>query len=85
MRNNVTYLLHESKKNYFCKLNQVNAKEFWKMMKLFNQKAPPTKMANKPIKVVVLEGDFASLPALGFPLALSLQLQQSCLRLTDAM
>ena len=46
---------------------------------------PPTKMANKPIKVVVLEGHFASLPALGFPLALSLQLQQSCLRLTDAM
>ena len=42
-------------------------------------------MANMPIKVVVLEGDFASLPALGFPLALSLQLQQSCLRLTDAM
>ena len=42
-------------------------------------------MANKPIKVVVLEGHFASLPALGFPLALSLQLQESCLRLTDAM
>ena len=35
--------------------------------------------------MVVLEGDFASLSALGFPLALSLQLQQSCLRLTDAM
>ena len=41
-------------------------------------------MANKPIKVIVLEGDFASLPAIGFPLAISLQLQQSCLRLPDA-
>ena len=42
-------------------------------------------MADKPIKVAVLEGDFASLCALGFPLSLSLQLQQSCLRLYEAM
>ena len=42
-------------------------------------------MADKAIKVAVLEGDFASLCALGFPLSLSLQLQQSCLRLNEAM
>ena len=42
-------------------------------------------MADKPITVAVLEGDFASLPTFGFPLALSLQLQQSCLRLGDVM
>ena len=42
-------------------------------------------MADKAIKVAVLEGDFASLCALGFPLPLSLQLQQSCLRLNEAM
>ena len=42
-------------------------------------------MADKPIKVAVLEGDFASLCSLGFPISLSLQLQQSCLRLSDAM
>ena len=40
-------------------------------------------MADKAIKVAVLEGDFASLCALGFPLPLSLQLQQSCLRLNE--
>ena len=34
-------------------------------------------MADKAIKVAVLEGDFASLCALGFPLPLSLQLQQT--------
>ena len=33
------------------------------------------KMANKPIKVIVLEGDPASLTALRFPMAVSLQLQ----------
>ena len=42
-------------------------------------------MADMPIKVAVLEGDIASLCALGFPLLLSLQLQQSCLRLIEAM
>ena len=42
-------------------------------------------MANKPIKVIVLEGDLASLTALGFPMAVSLQLQQSCLNLSEAM
>ena len=42
-------------------------------------------MANKPIKVIVLEGDSASLTALGFPMAVSLQLQQSCLSLSEAM
>ena len=42
-------------------------------------------MADKAIKVAVLEGDFASLCALGFPLPLSLQLQQSCLRLNETM
>ena len=42
-------------------------------------------MADKAIKVAVLEGDFASLCALGFPLPLSLQLQQSCVRLNEAM
>ena len=44
-----------------------------------------TKMANKPIKVIVLEGDLASLTALGFPMAVGLQLQQSCLSLSEAM
>ena len=42
-------------------------------------------MADKTIKIAVLEGDFASLCALGFPLPLSLQFQQSCLRLNEAM
>ena len=42
-------------------------------------------MANKSVKVVVLEGDFASLIALGFPLSLSLQLQEGCLKLNQAL
>ena len=42
-------------------------------------------MPDKAIKVAVLEGDFASLCTLGFPLPLSLQLQQICLRLNEAM
>ena len=42
-------------------------------------------MPDKAIKVAVLEGDFGSLCALGFPLPLSLQLQQSCLRLNEAL
>ena len=36
MRNQVVYLLRESKKNYFSKLNHANVKEFWKTMKLLN-------------------------------------------------
>ena len=41
-------------------------------------------MADRAIKVVVLEGNFASLCALGFPRSLSIQLQQSCLKLSEA-
>ena len=37
------------------------------------------------IKVVVLEADFAALCRLGFPISLSLQLQQSGLTLVDAL
>ena len=36
MRNQVVYLLRESKKTYFSKLNHANVKEFWKTMKLLN-------------------------------------------------
>ena len=42
-------------------------------------------MADRAIQVAVLEGYFASLSALGFPMPLSLQLQQSHLRLDAAM
>ena len=35
--------------------------------------------------LAVLEDDFASLVGLGFPLSLSLQLQESCLRLNQAL
>ena len=35
--------------------------------------------------MAVLEGDFASLRAAAFPLSLSLQLQESALKLPDAM
>ena len=42
-------------------------------------------MADRAIKVAVLEGYFASLSALGFPMPLTLQLQQSDLRLHAAM
>ena len=42
-------------------------------------------MADRSIRVAVLEGDFASLSAAGFPLSLSLQLQESALKLSDAM
>ena len=41
-------------------------------------------MADKPIKVALLEGDFAVLSLLGFPLGLTIQLQQSNLNLADA-
>jgi len=37
------------------------------------------------IKVVVLENDFAALCRLGLPVSLSLQLQQSGLKLADAL
>ena len=39
----------------------------------------------KAIKVAVLEGDFATLVDLGFPLSLSIQLQESCLTLSKAL
>ena len=42
-------------------------------------------MADKPIKKAVLEGDFAALSLLGFPLGLAIQLQQSNLNLADAL
>ena len=42
-------------------------------------------MADKPIKVAVLEGDFAALSLMGFPLGLAIQLQQSILNLADAL
>ena len=37
------------------------------------------------MKVAVLEGDFAQLSAMGLPLAVAVQLQQSALRLKDAL
>ena len=40
---------------------------------------------DKPIKVTLLESDFAVLSLLGFPLGLTIQLQQSNLNLTDAL
>ena len=42
-------------------------------------------MADRAIRVAVLEGYFASLSTLGFPMSLSWQLQQSNLRLERAM
>ena len=41
-----------------------------------------TTLADKAIRIAVLEGDFASLCALGLPLSLGVQLQQSCLKLS---
>ena len=41
-------------------------------------------MANIAVKVAVVEGDFASLVGLGFPLSLSLHLQEKSLRLSQA-
>ena len=41
-------------------------------------------MADRAIRVAVLVGDFASLCTLGFPLSLGVQLQQSCLKLSEA-
>ena len=42
-------------------------------------------MAGRSIRVAVLEGDFAGLSAAGFPLSLCVQLQQSALKLPDAL
>ena len=42
-------------------------------------------MANSTVKVAVLEGDFARLSTAVFPLSLALQLQQSALKLPEAM
>ena len=42
-------------------------------------------MADRSFRVVVLEGDFAGLSAAGFPLSLCVRLQQSALKLPDAM
>lgn len=42
-------------------------------------------MAAKSIRVVVLEGSFAGLSAVGFPISLSLQLQQNGLKLSEAL
>ena len=42
-------------------------------------------MADKAIVVAVLEDDFASLVGLGFPLSLSIQLQESCMTLNKAL
>ena len=43
------------------------------------------KVADKPIKVALLEGDFPVLSLLGFPVGLTIQLQQSNLNLADAL
>ena len=45
---------------------------------------PLPNMADKAIKVAVLEDEFASLAGLGFPVSLSIQLQESCLTLSKA-
>ena len=42
-------------------------------------------MVDRAIKVSVLEGDFASLSTVGFPLSLCIQLQSSQLKLKEAM
>ena len=42
-------------------------------------------MADKSIKVAVLEGDFAAICDLGFPFSLGLQLQSTGLKLSEAM
>ena len=41
-------------------------------------------MVDRAIKVAILEGDFAAICDLGFPLALSLQLQTNALKLSEA-
>ena len=42
-------------------------------------------MTDKRIKVVLLEGEFAALSAMGFPTSVCLQLQESGLKVTEAM
>ena len=42
-------------------------------------------MADNNIKVAVLEGDFAKFYKTGFPLSLIVQLQQSALKLSEAI
>ncbi len=42
-------------------------------------------MADKPIRVSVLEGDFAVMSSVGLPLSLCVQLQVSCLKLKEAL
>ena len=42
-------------------------------------------MADKRIKIVLLEGEFAALFAMGFPTFVCLQLQESGLKVTEAM
>ena len=42
-------------------------------------------MVDRAIKVAILEGDFAAICDLGFPLALSLQLQTNALKLSEAL
>lgn len=42
-------------------------------------------MVDRAIKVSVLEGEFASLSSVGFPLSLCIQLQSSQLKLVEAM
>ena len=42
-------------------------------------------MVDRAIKVGILEGDFAAICDLGFPLALSLQLQTNALKLSEAI
>ena len=53
--------------------------EIWQIIKT------KKKMAGRSIRVAVLEGDFAGLSAAGFPLSLCVQLQQSALKLPDAL
>ena len=43
------------------------------------------KMVDRAIKVAILEGDFAAICDLGFPIALCLQLQTNALKLSEAM
>ena len=42
-------------------------------------------MVDRAIKVAILEGDFAAICDLGFPIALCLQLQTNALKLSEAM
>ena len=42
-------------------------------------------MADNAVRVAVLDGDFARLTAMGLPMAISVQLQQMALKLSDAL